>query len=84
MYFREYLCSFSTKSYYFYISGVSHLKVYLSNSAERHPGGQRPYIYNMCMAMLFFEHSVCWLVGVLSARILILVSSEEDNLSPSL
>ena len=26
MYFREYFCSFSSKSYYFYILGVSHLK----------------------------------------------------------
>ena len=25
-YFREYFCSFSSKSYYFYILGVSHLK----------------------------------------------------------
>ena len=25
MYFREYFCSFSSKSYYFYILGVSHL-----------------------------------------------------------
>ena len=26
MYFREYFCSFSSKSYFFYILGVSHLK----------------------------------------------------------
>ena len=26
MYFREYFCSFSSKSYYFYFLGVSHLK----------------------------------------------------------
>ena len=25
-YFREYFCSFSSKSYYFYVLGVSHLK----------------------------------------------------------
>ena len=25
-YFREYFCSFSSKSYYFYILGVNHLK----------------------------------------------------------
>ena len=25
MYFREYFCSFSSRSYYFYILGVSHL-----------------------------------------------------------
>ena len=29
MYFREYFCSFSSKSYYFYILGVSHLKALL-------------------------------------------------------
>ena len=29
MYFREYFCSFSSKSYYFYILGVSHLNMVL-------------------------------------------------------
>ena len=30
MYFREYFCSFSSKSYYFYILGVSHLNPHFS------------------------------------------------------
>ena len=34
MYFREYFCSFSSKSYYFYILGVSHLNLTLRNKLQ--------------------------------------------------
>ena len=33
-YFREYFCSFSSKSYYFYILGVSHLNHYPAEFIE--------------------------------------------------
>ena len=46
MYFREYFCSFSSKSYYFYILGVSHLNA---------PGCDYSFV---CKHLLvhFFEH----------------------------
>ena len=40
MYFREYFCSFSSKSYYFYILGVSHLKELSRCGMAHRPGGR--------------------------------------------
>ena len=73
-YFREYLCSFSSKSYYFYILGVSHLKRAIGSVTHVY-GHSVPFtLHNYCM----------WTAGNMGKRAVYWISNSFINILKTL